>query len=86
MRRLLARALNKNQLLILSEVNRRSDSISSLLIGMSDKHGIPLSSLKLNSKILRELGLIEVSKQSMDYGVAVLSEDGRFIIDLINDA
>lgn len=78
--------MNKNQLLILSEVNRHSDSISSLLVGMSDRHGIPLSSLKLNSKILRDLGLIEVSKQSMDYGAVALSEGGRFVMDMIDDA
>jgi hypothetical protein len=57
--RLLSRALNKNQILILSEVSSSSQTITSLLKRLSKNHGISLSTLKLNAGILRELELLE---------------------------
>lgn len=79
---MLARALNSNQILILSEINGNS-SISALLSRLSEHHGIPLSSLKLNSRILRELGLIEISRNAIDYGAVALSNEGRLVMDII---
>lgn len=74
--------MNKNQLLILSELSNNNSSISSALIAMSEKRGIPLSSLKLNSRILIDLGLIDISA---DYGIARLSDGGRLVLSLIGD-
>ncbi|MDE1868790.1 MAG: hypothetical protein KGH60_02380, partial [Candidatus Micrarchaeota archaeon] len=56
-RPVLARALNPNQILILSRVNG-IDGITSLLNGISDTTGVPLSTLKLNAKVLKDIGLI----------------------------
>jgi len=78
--------LNRNQFLILSEVCKNNGSISSVLIALSDRHGIPLLSLKLNSKVLKKLGLIEISRRRPEYGEIVLSEGGRFVLDMMDDA
>jgi hypothetical protein len=58
LRRLILRTLNDNQLLILSSVASNNRSITGLLISISRETGIPLSTLKLNARILRELNLI----------------------------
>jgi len=74
--------LNRNQLLILEEVSRNSEkTISSLLREIEKKHGIPLSTLKLNAKILREIGLISFGNSS----VARLTNVGKMIIQVFDD-
>jgi len=84
LRLLLARALNRNQLLILSKMVYNDGSISSFLSRLSEAHGVPLSSLKLNSRILQDLGLIKVSKSRDSFGSAALSEEGRFVMEIMN--
>ncbi len=85
MRRLLAKAISRNQLLILPEIQGHNSSISSLLVRIPESYGIPLSSLKLDSRILTGLGLIEIDRVGSNYGASGLSEAGRFVIDVIND-
>jgi hypothetical protein len=58
LRRLLLRTLNDNQLLILSRVAVNDRPLTGLLIKLSEETGVPLSTLKLNARILRELNLI----------------------------
>jgi len=58
LRRLLLRTLNDKQLLILTRISSNRYSLTSLLKNLSNETGIPLSTLKLNSRILRELNLI----------------------------
>ena len=58
LRRLLLRTLNDNQLLILSRVASNNQPLTSLLNKLSHETGIPLSTLKLNARILRKLNLI----------------------------
>ena len=58
LRRLLLRTLNNNQLLILSCVASNNRPLTGLLISLSIETGIPLSTLKLYARILRELNLI----------------------------
>ena len=58
LRRLLLRTLNDNQLLILSRVAANNRPLTGLLMNLSRETGIPLSTLKLNARILRELNLI----------------------------
>jgi hypothetical protein len=75
LKKLLARALNKNQILILTEIRDNSlKSITSILTSLSKKSDVPLSTLKMNAKILRQLGLIEFNS------CACLTEFGKFII------
>jgi hypothetical protein len=81
LRRVLLRAFNKNQLLILQEIaNNSKETITSLLLKMEKKHTIPLSTLKLNAKILRELNLIRFGNSS----IAKLTKTGRVIVELLN--
>jgi hypothetical protein len=58
LRRLILRTLNDNQLLILSRVAVNNRPLTGLLINLSQETGVPLSTLKLNARILRELNLI----------------------------
>jgi hypothetical protein len=76
LKRVLLRAFNKNQLLILQEIaNNSKETITSLLLQMEKKYTIPLSTLKLNAKILRELGLIKFGNSS----AARLSKTGKIV-------
>ena len=77
---LLARALNKNQILILSEVKcNRSKTITLLLTKLSRKSNIPLSTLKLNAKILRQLNLIKFN----NFSNVELTSFGDFIVQIL---
>ncbi len=74
----LLRALNPNQVLILSNVGRFGN-ITYLLSRLSEKSGIPLSTLKMNAKILRSLGLI-------DYKIAYaeITPTGLLVLKILN--
>lgn len=58
LRRLLLRTLNDNQLLILNSVASNSQPLTGLLNKLSQETGTPLSTLKLNARILRKFNLI----------------------------
>lgn len=58
-RKLVLRALNENQRLILRSVNGRQRSLNALIEELSRKRKKPISTLKLNAKILNDLGLID---------------------------
>ncbi len=76
----LKRSLNKNQILILSEIeNNNGKSITSALCGISRAQGISLSTLKLNAKILRELKLISYA----EFRAVKLTEFGAIIADFL---
>jgi hypothetical protein len=57
--------------------------MTSLLRNLSEKHGIPLSTLKLNARILRELNLISYGsiKESKDAELLAL---GNFVLRLLS--
>ena len=83
LRKLLLRTLNDNQVLILNKVARNKRSLTSLLIELNQENGIPLSTLKLNARILRELGLIAYG--SIDNPrLADLEPLGRFVLRLMS--
>lgn len=84
LRRLLLRTLNDNQILILSNVEVGGGLISSILKEISEKHDLPISTLKLNAKILKELNMISYGTASEPKNVE-LSELGRFVLDLIKE-
>ena len=58
LRLVILKALNEKQILILSNIDGIS-SITSQLSYLSERWGIPLSTLKLNARILRSMKLIE---------------------------
>jgi hypothetical protein len=79
----LFRAFNRNQILILSLVERNvSQSLSSLLKEVSNFSGIPLSTLKYNARVLRELGVISYGSNSK-FQIARLTDLGKFISELL---
>jgi hypothetical protein len=68
---------------VLNAVSERDQSLTSTLKQLSEEYGIPLSTLKLNARILRELKLISYgsihNKRS-----ARLENLGNFVVDLVN--
>ncbi len=52
--------------------------VSATLANLSLSHGVPLSTLKLNARILRELGLIAISDSSV-----LLTESGFETLSLL---
>ncbi len=79
MRMLLRRALNRNQILILNEMENNSETITGTLNRISRQHGISLSTLKLNAKILRNIGMISYS----EFQTAELTDFGKTIIKMM---
>ncbi len=81
MQRVIARAIGRNQLLILNRIKKRSGySITSVLCELSDSEGIALSTLKANARTLSELGLIEIE---LNKGVWI-SELGNYVTALMS--
>ena len=81
LRRLVLRTINKNQVLILNHIPKVPASVTSVLRGISRKYHVPLSTLKRNSQILRDLNLISYGEAPNFSGVE-LTELGRFISGL----
>ena len=78
----MSRSLNKNQTLILSEVSKNSfESITHLLKRISKSTGISISTLKLNARILRSLGLIAFGNGSIVH----LTDFGKYIAKICLD-
>jgi len=75
------RTINKNQVLILNHIPKVPASVTSVLRGISRKYHVPLSTLKRNSQILRDLNLISYGEAPNFLGVE-LTELGRFISGL----
>ena len=75
------RTINKNQVLILTNIPRVPASVTSVLRGISRRHKIPLSTLKRNAQILKEFNLIAYGDPPNFSGVE-LTELGRFISSL----
>jgi len=81
---LILRTLNQNQVIVLRAVADHEQSLTSLLRQLSEDHGVPLSTLKLNARILRELNLISYGSMG-DRKTARLEDLGRFIFGLIGE-
>lgn len=75
------RTINKNQVLILTHIPRVPTSITSVLREVSSKFHVPLSTLKRNAGILKDLNLIRYGDASNFSGVE-LTELGSFIFVL----
>ncbi|CAD55656.1 hypothetical protein [Pyrococcus abyssi] len=82
LKRLLLRALNENQILILKSINGKHRSLNALLEELSRKERKPLSTLKLNARILKELGLIEYGTREAPKPVT-LTREGKFILSIL---
>lgn len=82
LRQLLAKAVNPNQFLILNEIAYNEGSISSLLNRISARNGVPLSTLKLNAKVLARLGVISYGS-TPGPRQAALTEAGETVLSLM---
>ncbi|AMM54461.1 hypothetical protein [Pyrococcus kukulkanii] len=82
LRKLLLRALNENQRLILQSINGKHRSLNAFLEELSKKENRPISTLKLNARILKELGLIEYGTKDNPKPVT-LTEEGRLVLRLL---
>ena len=85
LRNLILRILNDNQLLVLNAIAERQQSLTSLLNRLSKEYEIPLSTLKLNARKLRELNLISYGNIHTKRK-AQLKTLGKFIVRLMLDA
>lgn len=56
--------------------------MTSLLRNLSEKHGIPLSTLKLNVRVLRELNLISYGSNKVSKDARLLAL-GKFVMTLL---
>lgn len=70
--------------MILSNIPRVPTSITSILKAVSEKYDIPLSTLKLNAKILKDLNLITYGSAKRFRG-AELTGLGRVILSLVSE-
>ena len=84
LRRLILRTLNGNQLLILTSIASQRRSLTSLLKDLSEAREIPLSTLKLNARILRELNLISYGS-TREKKTAEVEKLGSFVLRLLGD-
>lgn len=83
LRRVLLRALNKNQLILLNKIAKNSTkTVTSMSNSVSSESNIPVSTLKLNCRILKELGLIafEISKP------VSLTRTGKEILKIVGES
>jgi transketolase len=81
LRGVLRRGFNENQLVILRELcSYDYRSLTHALRSISRKYGIPLSTLKTNTKILKELGIIEINKGK----TPKITQIGKVVLELIN--
>ncbi len=81
-RKLFLRALNENQLLILRSINGKHRSLNALLEEISRETKKPISTLKLNAKILKELGLIDYGERSNPKPVE-LTKHGQLVLKIL---
>ena len=82
LRNVLLKALTKNQILLLNEIEQNSTkTITSLSNKLSNKLNIPLSTLKLNSRNLKKLGLIDFEVSDP----VELTKMGKLVVKILGD-
>ncbi len=81
-KKLFLRALNENQILILENINGSHRSLNAFLEELSTEFNKPMSTLKLNARILKELGLIEYGERENPKPVE-LTKSGKLILKIL---
>ncbi len=82
LKKLVFKALTKNQILLIHEIHKNFTlSVTSLVNEIPETSKIPLSTLKLNARLLRELGLVKYS----NFGTVELAEGGNFVLSLMDE-
>ena len=84
LRHVLSKAVTKNQLLILLTIDGTEQSLTTFLNRLSTTSGVPLSTLKLSARVLRESGLVILHHSgTRSYNHMELSEAGRLVLNVI---
>lgn len=80
LKKVISKALTKNQILLLLEIEKNSTkTVTTLINRLSTKLKIPVSTLKLNYRILKNLNLIEFKiSQPVE-----LTDTGRLILTIL---
>ena len=82
LKKVILKALTKNQILLLNEIEKNSTkTVTTLVNRLSRSNKIPLSTLKLNARILKELELV---KYYISEPVK-LTDSGEFVLKIIGD-
>ncbi|MBI4173537.1 MAG: hypothetical protein HY519_02340 [Candidatus Aenigmarchaeota archaeon] len=80
MQKVLARCLNRNQLLILRQVGKGNcPTITATIRQLAKESSVSISTLKLNASILQELNLIIFS----NYSAVQLTDCGHLVLDIL---
>lgn len=82
--RLLVRGFTKKQLMVLEAVSKdKSRSITSTSKKISEERKIPLSTVKLDLKILSQLGLVRIVDRK--FKMVRISKFGRMVLRLLSN-
>ncbi len=80
LKKIILKALNQNQILLLNEIEKNpSKTITSIINKTSKTSKVPLSTLKLNARLLKELELIKYSVSKP----VELSKSGMLVMNLV---
>ena len=83
LRRVLLRAINKNQLILLDKISKNSTrTVTSISNSLSSELSIPISTLKLNCRILKNLDLIDFETSKP----VSLTQAGKAILKIVGDS
>lgn len=80
LKKVILKSLTRNQILLLNEIESNSTkTITALVSTISKKSKIPISTLKLNARLLKDLELINYSVSEP----VELSDSGRLVLTLL---
>lgn len=82
LKKVILKALTENQILLLNEVEKNSTkTITTLVNRLSKSSKVPLSTLKLNARMLKELELVRYCISEP----VELTDSGKFVLKIIGD-
>ena len=82
-KRVLLRALNKNQIILLNKISKNSTrTITSISSLVSSEFDIPVSTVKLNCRILKNLDLIDFETSKP----VSLTQAGKAVLKILGEA
>ena len=64
--------------------DNKTDTITSIIRRLSDLYSISASTLKSNSRVLRDLGLISFGN-NLNYKKAKMTDFGKFVLSIIGE-
>ena len=83
LRKVLLRAINKNQILVLEELKNNKSTITNIISSVSRKYNLAPSTVRYNIEKLKELDIIECGNSKKKGIPAKLTDSGILISDII---